>query len=231
MPPRTPTVLDFTVNSTSLAERRGVTVYLPPGHRAASSYPVLFCADGQAVRGFAERLSEEIQSGNSPSVILIGVHSVAGYRSQEYLTGIDTQRFEAHERFFTDEIYRWACPEFTSSIDRNACGIFGFSHGADFVLSVGAKHREKYGVVIAFSVAGGSEPLEESVHARRPAPRYYLSAGSREKPIRARARALARSLSRHGIENTCTERSAGHDFGFWNSELPIAIRWSFTARG
>ena len=77
-----PLVLDFDIDSASLAERRQVTVFLPPGHRAGSPYPVLFCADGQAVHGFAVRLSQEIHRGYAPPIILIGVHSIKQYRAE-----------------------------------------------------------------------------------------------------------------------------------------------------
>jgi enterochelin esterase-like enzyme len=222
-----PFVRDFSFTSSALAERRGVTVFLPPGHRSRLQYPVLFCADGQAVHGFADRLAQEIDGGRAPPIILIGVHSVEEHRAREYVLGVDAQRFEAHEHYFADEIRRWARSEFALLPGRHSCGVFGFSNGGTFALAMGIRHRDQYGVVIAFSIAGGADRIEAAEYARRPSPRFYLSAGTREKPFRDTGRAIAKLLSKHGVENVSTERCAGHEFGFWNSELPVAIRWSY----
>lgn len=224
-------VLDFQIESASLGETRRVTVFLPPAHRSNTSYPAVFCADGQAVHGFSRRLYQAIEHEGVPPVILVGVLSSERFRAQEYLAGVDERRFGAHECFFTDEVYRWASAKFSLSTARESCAIFGISNGGAFALSMGAKHREKYGVVIAFSVAGGPDRVPDSEFGRQPTARYYLSAGTREKPIRNTVREVAKRLANHGVEHTSTEQSAGHDFRFWDSELPKAIRWSFANHG
>jgi predicted esterase len=155
------------------------------------------------------------------------VHSSDRYRAKEYIVETDNQRFEAHERFFTDEVYRWAIDEFSLSPTFQSCGVFGFSNGGAFALSMGIRHRDKYGVVIAFSIAGGPDRIDESEYARRPIAKHYLSAGTREKPICRTGRAIAKLLAKHGVEHVSTERCAGHDFTMWESELPESIRWSF----
>jgi enterochelin esterase-like enzyme len=223
-------ILDFALDCPALGECRGVTVVLPPGYTAGLHYPVLFCADGQAVRVFAQYLEPEIAEGNLPPIILVGVHSVANSRSSDYLSHIDQQRYLAHQQFFTDDVFDWTYSRFDICFERTMCGIFGFSHGADFALATGARHHLKYGVVIAFSIAGGCELPEESLLRLQPSAKYYLSAGTREKPIRARGRAFAKQLSKHGVENLITERHAGHELTFWGSELPHAIRWAFSER-
>jgi len=220
-------IRNFQIDSLSLRTERTVTVFFPPGYRTGVEYPVLFCADGQAVEGFSYSLSTAMEEGNTPPVILVGVHSDPRLRAYEYVDGIDSSLFLAHEHFFTDEVYRWAIAKFTLACAWPACGVFGFSNGGAFALSMGVRHREKYGVVIAFSIAGVPHRIEESEYARRPAARYYLSAGTREKPFRATGRAIARILAKNEVEHVITERHAGHDFDFWNSELCEAIRWAF----
>jgi enterochelin esterase-like enzyme len=220
-------VRDFKIECKSLVENRIVSVFLPTGYRRKTKCPVLFCADGQAVHGFSDRLNHAIDRDGVPRVVLVGVHSSESHRAKEYINGVDDQRFEAHERFFTREVYRWAIEEFSLSIVRQSCGVFGFSNGGTFALLMGARHREKYGVVIAFSIAGGPDRVEELEYARRPIARYYLSAGTREKPFCRTGRAVAKLLRKHGVDYINTERCAGHDFEFWDCELPEAIRWSF----
>jgi enterochelin esterase-like enzyme len=223
-------VRDYELDSVSLRETRKVTVFLPPGYEPGLGYPALFCADGQAVHGFSARLSGAIDEGTVPPVILIGVHSHPELRAKEYLDGKDPGRFEAHAEFFAEEIYRWAIAGWSIATARPSCGVFGFSNGGAFALSMGVRHRERFGVVIAFSIAGGAERVAESEYARRPLPRYYVSAGTREQPFRRTGRALAKLLVTHGVEHVYTERSAGHDFGFWACELVEAIRWAFPQR-
>jgi enterochelin esterase-like enzyme len=223
-----PSVRDFQIESASLGETRMVTVFLPPGYRSTAKYPAVFCADGQAVHGFAHRLHDAIKERSVPPVILVGVHSSEQYRAKEYIDGADQCRFVAHECFFTDEVYHWASVEFSLSTIRQSCAVFGFSNGGAFALTIGARHRERYGVVIAFSIAGGPERVAESEYARRPIAKYYLSAGTREKPFCKTVRDLAKVLTRHGVEHVHTEQCAGHDFSFWDSELPKAICWAFS---
>ncbi|NLY01971.1 MAG: hypothetical protein GXY83_38285 [Rhodopirellula sp.] len=220
-------VRDFQVQSENLEETRAITVFLPPGHRPGREYPTVFCADGQAVHAFTPQLYHRMEHDAVPHVILVGVHSSEQYRAKEYINGGDNRRFLAHERFFTDEVYRWAVAEFALPVAPRSCGVFGFSNGGAFALSMGVRHRDKYGVVIAFSIAGGPDRVAESEYARRPIARYYLSAGTREKPFLKTARALAAILAKHGVEHVSTEWCGGHDFRFWNLELSEAIRWAF----
>jgi enterochelin esterase-like enzyme len=220
-------VRDYPLESPSLQETRMITVFLPDQYRPTAGLPVLFCADGQAVPWFSGPLSYAIQRQEAPPVILIGVHSDPAYRAREYLDGMDAERFSAHERFFAEEVYLWAVSEFHLSLDRSRCGVFGFSNGGGFALTMGVRHREKYGVVIAFSIAGDPRRVRESEYTRRPIARYYLSAGTREIPFLKTVRAVARLLEKHGVEHILTQREAGHDFHFWNSELCEAVSWAF----
>ena len=220
-------VRDYQLASRNLRETRRVTVCLPPGYRERLECPVVFCADGQAVHGFADRLSHAIRQKETPPVILVGVHSIPAYRAKEYVDQVDTVRFQAHEHFFADEVYRWVVAEFQPAFERSRCGVFGFSNGGAFALTMGARYREKYGTVIAFSIAGGPHRVEASEYAHRPVAKYYLSAGTREKPFLKTVRQLANLLEEHGVEYIVTERNAGHDFDFWNAEFRAAISWAF----
>ncbi len=220
-------VLDFTLRSEALDELRKVSVFLPPRFRRGATYPVLFCADGQAIQGFSHRLARTMEQDDIPPSILIGAHSSDEYRVEEYIDGVDDLRFEAHERFFVSELSDWSRARLALTLARDSCGVFGFSNGAALALSLAVRHREQYGVAIAFSIAGGPHRVEESQYAHRPIAKYYLASGTREKPFCRTGRAIAEILDKHGVEHALSERCAGHDFDFWDSELPEAIRWSF----
>ncbi|MHB0958187.1 MAG: alpha/beta hydrolase [Pirellulaceae bacterium] len=224
-------VRDYEILSGRLPGTRRVTVYLPPAHHLRRRLPVVFCADGQALTNFSERLHCEMKGGRIPSVVFVGVHSCSDLRAKEYIPGVDCERFAAHEQFFSDEIFRWTYSEFCVSRERESCGVFGFSNGAIFALTMGARHREKYGAVIAFSVPGSADRFLAFEGAQAPLSKFYLSAGTREKPIRTTTRAIADILTNSGFETVCTLRTAGHDFPFWSMELPEALRWSFSSCG
>lgn len=177
-------VRDCDIPSGSLCDTRTVSIFLPAAYHSGSRSPVLYCADGQALGIFAERLQYEMETGNIPWVLLVGAHSHSELRAKEYIPGVNNERFSAHEEFFTDERCRWTKSEFCVSATRDTCGLFGFSNGAIFAVTMGARHREKYGAVIAFSVPGGAERFTAYDWTQPPRTKFYLSAGTREKPIR-----------------------------------------------
>jgi len=217
---------DFRIESTFLGERRAVTMFLPANHDSASRAPIVFCADGQAIATFSERIERDISDQKLHEVVLVGVHS-SQQRSQEYIVDEDDSRFRLHEKFFTEELPDWLRAEFGLATDRNRTGVFGFSRGGAFALTMASRHRELFGLVIAFSTAGEFEQFEITEQSTVPSPRFYLSAGTREKPLLKTTRRIARHLKRFNIEHVITERHAGHDNGYWETELPMALRWGF----
>ena len=84
-----------TIDSQHLGESRGMSLLVP---RDRSLGLVLFCADGQAVESLRYTMAEAVISGFIPPVFMIGVHS-SEHRAQEYIRGIDTERFSSHESF------------------------------------------------------------------------------------------------------------------------------------
>ena len=85
---------------------RLVTVYVPPAKPEA----VVFAADGQAIAAWAGSL----EAVDAPATMIIGVHGLTGEmpRLHEYSPVFDTQRFIAHEKFFVDDVGRWARSRF-----------------------------------------------------------------------------------------------------------------------
>ena len=217
---------NFLIESTCLGERRAVTIFLPPNHDSANRAPIVFCADGQTIATFSKRIERDISDQELREVVLVGVHS-SQQRSPEYIVNEDDLRFRLHEQFFTEELPDWLCVEFGLATDRNRTGVFGFSHGGAFALTMASRHRELFGLVIAFSTTGEFEQFEITEQSTVPAPRFYLSAGTREKPLLKTTRRIASQLRRLNVEHVITERLAGHERGYWETELPIALRWGF----
>lgn len=207
-------IVEAALDSDDLMTLRNLSVFLPPKYQKRQCYPVVFCADGQSIPAFADRLTHGMTSETIPPTILIGVHSDPATRAEEYLHGVDDDRFRLHEVFFTQAAERWARKHFSISPDRKARAVFGFSNGAAFALSVGVRSREKYGVVIAFSIAGGANRVPKSAYGRNPTPRYYLAAGSHELPFRKTVRTIASTSAKRKVDHTVTEPVGGHDLDF-----------------
>jgi predicted esterase len=117
--------------------------------------------------------------------------------------------------------------------DRRNCAVFGFSNGGAFAVAMGCRHPDRFGQVIAFSVA--KSPLQPILGAKTPDqhPRFYLAAGRRgaEKMFKRHTLSLAKSFRRRGAECVFVERDAGHDFGFRQKEFVVGVSWAFAASG
>jgi enterochelin esterase-like enzyme len=228
----------YVIDSTALGEPRDLTVYLPPGHDPIQQYPVVYAADGDSVGRFASILDPQIVDGSVPAVIVVGVHSAeyggttAFYdpsqdlRAQEYLLGENQERFEAHERFFVYEVSDWAEQTLGASSNREERAVFGYSNGGGFAVSMGIRHPERYGAVLAFSLGVGQDGWGTPEWTADTAPRHYLVAGTLEPFQETTARWAAR-LTRIGVEHVHCERVCGHDVVMWEEEFPGAVVWAF----
>jgi len=97
---------------------RQVTVYVPPNLPQA----IIFAGDGQRISKWGGLL----EKADVPSTMIVGVHGLTDetLRLHEYSPGFDPARFAAHEKFFVEDIRRWAqsrfdiaLPAFTVSFD------------------------------------------------------------------------------------------------------------------
>ena len=81
---------------------RQVTVYVPPDPPEA----VVFAGDGQLISQWGGVL----EAADVPSTMIVGVHGLADetLRLHEYSPGFDPERFAAHEKFFVEDVRRWA---------------------------------------------------------------------------------------------------------------------------
>jgi enterochelin esterase-like enzyme len=231
----------YTIDSVALGGSRDLTVYLPPDYDPIEDYPVVYSADGQSVDDFATVLDPQIVDGSVPAVIVVGVHSAEyegttevydpaqDLRAQEYLLGNNPERFEAHERFFVYEVSDWAEQTLSASSRREECAVFGFSNGGAFAVTMGIRHPEQHGVVLAFSLGAGPEGLGTPEWTADTAPRQYLVAGTLEPFGFTTERWVAR-LNRMGVEHVYRERVCGHDVVMWVEEFPSAIAWAFQDR-
>jgi pimeloyl-ACP methyl ester carboxylesterase len=181
---------------------RQVTVYVPPAKPEA----VVFAADG-------------------PATMIIGVHGLTEEvpRLHEYSPVFDIQRFAAHEKFFVDDVRRWARSRFGIALPIGRTAVFGYSAGGELALALGLRHPDVYGAVLAGSPGGGYRP--PTVLPSR-LPRVYLFAGTREPFFLDNATRWAQALRHAGAAVVLSERALSHGAAQWRGEFPLMVAWA-----
>jgi enterochelin esterase-like enzyme len=190
--------------------------------------PVVYATDGGMFAPYARRVDAAIEAGTVPRVVIVAAHS-AGFdparggnlRGMEYLFGFDPGRYDRHERFFVNELPRWAEEELGVSDDRNQRVVFGCSDGGAHALAVGVAHPDRFGHVIAYS--SGMPPQGRERWAEGTAPYIQLCAGIFEPGFFGATQAWAHWLSMMKLPHHWTERVCGHEPIQWVEELPAAL--------
>ena len=128
---------------------RQVTVYLPPDPAEG----VVFAGDGPGISRWGAYLEA---AGVAPTMI-VGVHGLADetLRLHEYSPVFDADRFAAHERFFVDDVGRWARSRFGVALPTERTAVFGASAGGELALALGLRHPDVYGAVFCGSPGRG----------------------------------------------------------------------------
>jgi enterochelin esterase-like enzyme len=220
-------------DSAALGAKRGVAVYLPPGHDKAKSHPVVFATDA---RLYADVLDALVTAGRVRPVIVVGAEAgpylgdrtkydpKQDLRAAEYLPGIDADRFGKHERFITEELVPWAVKEYGASREARERAVFGCSNGARFAVEMGLRHPAVFGHVLAFSVAGGAP---EEVPERAAAAQFRLASGTWEKGFQRTTEATAKALREKKVSVEAVSRVSGHDEAMWRDEWAASLLVAF----
>jgi enterochelin esterase-like enzyme len=204
---------------------RQVTAYVPPVPAEA----VVFAGDGQSIASWGGVL----EAADVPPTMIIGAHRLDDetLRIREYSPGestaafaFDHERFAAHEKFFVEDVRRWAQSRFDVALAANRTAVFGVSAGAELALAMGVRHPDVYGAVLCASPGGGYRPpavMPTSVA------RAYLVAGTQEPFFRQNAARWADALRDAGADVVMTERVGSHGDAFWREEFALMVAWAF----
>src|SRR5258708_2706938 len=124
---------------------RQVTVYLPPDPPEA----VVFAGDGQLIAQWGRVL----ETADVPPTMIVGAHRLADetQRLHEYSPGFDPERFTAHEKFFVEDVRRWARSRFGLALPAQRTAVFGVSASGELALALGVRHPDVYGAVFCAS--------------------------------------------------------------------------------
>jgi enterochelin esterase-like enzyme len=197
---------------------RQVSVYVPPDPPEA----VVFAGDGQVIAPWGAVL----ETADVPSTMIVGAHRLADetLRLHEYSPGFDPERFGAHEKFFVNDLGRWARSRFGVALPAERTAVYGVSASGELALAIGLRHPDVYGAVFCASPGAGYRPPGVMPS---PLPRTYLVAGTREPFFHKNADRWAVALRDAGADVVVTERVGSHGDAFWREELPLMVAWAF----
>jgi enterochelin esterase-like enzyme len=206
---------------------RQVTAYVPP----AAPEAIVFAGDGQLIASWGRVL----EAADLPPTMIIGAHGLDDetLRLHEYSPGestaafaFDLDRFAAHERFFVEDVRRWAQSRFGVALAADRSAVFGVSASAELALAMGLRHPDIYGAVFCASPGAGYRP---PAVMPSPLPRAYLVAGEQEPFFLENATRWADALRGAGADVVMIERAGSHGGAFWKEELPRMVEWAFDA--
>jgi len=206
---------------------RQVTAYVPPAPPEA----IVFAGDGQLIGSWGGVL--EAADADLPPTMIIGAHRVDDetLRIHEYAPGestvafaFDPERFEAHEKFFVEDVRRWAQSRFDIALPANRTAVCGVSASGELALAMGLRHPEIYGAVFCASPGGGYRPPAVMPSSL---PRAYLVAGMQEPFFLKNASRWADALRNAGADVVMTKRVGSHGDAFWRKEFPLMVAWAF----
>jgi enterochelin esterase-like enzyme len=198
---------------------RQVTVYVPPDPPQA----VVFAGDGQLISQWGVFVNE---AADVPPTMVVAAHRLADEmeRLHEYSPVFDAERFAAHERFFVEDVRKWAWSRFDVALPAERTAVFGVSASGELALAIGLRHPDIYGAIFCASPGGGYRPPGDM---QTPLPRAYLVAGTLEPFFQENATRWAEALRDAGANVVMTERMGSHGDAFWRDELPLMVAWAF----
>ena len=197
---------------------RQVTVYVPP----VSPEAVVFAGDGQLISQWGGVL----QAADVPPTMIVGTNRLDDEmaRLREYSPVFDAERFEAHEKFFVEDVRQWTRSRFGVELTAERTAVFGVSAGGELALAMGLRHPQIYGAVFCASPGGGYRPPAVMPNSL---PRTYLVAGTLEPFFLENATRWAVALRDAGADVVMTERNGSHGDAFWREEFPMMVVWAF----
>lgn len=232
------TLVRKTISSAALEQDREITVYLPPGYNELLTYPVIYCQDGLEFFNFgriATTANEQILDYGMEPVIIVGVHVDLERRSADYSP--NGSRFPAYRTFFTEEMLPWV--ESNYPIRREAASrvLAGDSLGGTVSLHLALERPDLFRNVLSLSGAffgSTREKLNEKNDLS--ALSIYMLIGLQETDVKTEwgtidfltyNREAKTLLERKNAALRYIERDGKHTWGFWQQELPSALRYFF----
>jgi enterochelin esterase-like enzyme len=232
------TIIKEQINSHSLQEARNVRVFLPPGYNELLTYPILYCQDGEDFFNFgrvATHMTRLILDEGAEPVIIAGVEVDKAVRTSEY--DARGQRFRGYCHFFVEELLPFIEDRYPVRGDVTGRVLAGDSLGGSVSFHLMLDHPHLFRQVIALS--GAFFPVTQQRIEQETDLSWldaYLTIGLDESAVQTE-RGVFDFLSMNRITQALLqerkaklvyqEKPGGHVWGFWQNELPDALRHFF----
>ena len=205
--------------------KRTVRLFVPD-RKISDECPVVFCADGQTTKYFAEQLQK---SNRNRPLVLVGVDHDPHHRAIEYVFGNCPEAFANHELFFTETVFDWVHQEFDLTTIRNRTVVFGYSCGGAFATSMAVRHPDKYAGAIAMSIAGQPVRVDQDTEkVDLSNSRFCLAVGQSENTgMKKYMKRLEKWLGNQGAACCQSVPRGNHDLELWISEFRPSLSWLF----
>lgn len=230
------TILKEEIQSRHLGEARTLRIYLPPGYNELLSYPVIYCQDGEEFFNFgriATYANQLILDENIEPFIVVGVEVNTKIRTQEYAPF--GSRFEAYTACFAEEIIPYIEEKYPvrRSVDERV--LAGDSLGGSVSVHIALRYPELFRRIISLSGAY-YEQSQQLIAAESDlsALDVYMIVGLQETDFESDTgvydfvklnQDTRDLLLERGATVRYAEKDGKHLWGFWQKELPDAIKY------
>lgn len=230
------TILKEEIESRHLGESRTLRIYLPPGYNELLSYPVVYCQDGEEFFNFgriATYANELILDDNIEPFIIVGVEVNTKIRTQEYAPF--GSRFEAYTACFAEEIIPYVEQKYPVRRTPDQRILAGDSLGGSVSMHIALLYPELFSQIISLSGAYYEESrtliaAEKDLSALN----IFMIVGLQETDFQSDTgvydfvelnRATRDLLLERGATVRYAEKDGKHLWGFWQKELPAALKY------
>jgi enterochelin esterase-like enzyme len=229
------TIVKELVPSAFLGETRTIRVLLPPGYQEVITYPVIYCQDGEQFFNFgriATHLNRLMFDEGMDPAIIVGVDNVAAARTAEYAP--EGSRFAEYCRFFTEELIPFIEQKYPVRTSPEERVLAGDSLGGTVSLHLALDYRSLFGKVISLSGAF-LQPTRDRIAAEPDLSwlQLYMLIGLEEQEVATERgtfdfleanRQAKLLLEARNCRMTYLEKPGKHLWGFWQQELPAAMK-------
>lgn len=230
-----------TLQSAHLGEDRTLKIYLPPGYEEHQDqrYPVVYCHDGLEffTHGrIATICNKLIAEGELEPLFIVGIEVHKKTRNDDY--GPDGSRHIEYTKFVTQECVPFVEERYRISTDSRERFMAGISLGAAASMSLHLRYPDLFHRLLLFSGAF-YETSRASVRELPPQSALtdlvaYMVVGRQETEVDIttgkydfyRANQVMRDLLvERGADITYKEADGTHIWGFWQKEMPDALKF------
>lgn len=234
------TIVKEVIHSRRLQEDRTLRIYLPPGYNEVLSYPVVYCQDGEEFFNFGRIATWAnqliLEEGYEPFII-VGVEVNTKVRTEEYAPF--GSRFDAYLSCFAEEIIPFIEEKYPVRRDASERVLAGDSLGGSVSVHLALQYPELSTRVISLSGAFYEKSQSMiSIHSDLSWLDVYMIVGLQEDSYATDTgvynfvelnRTTRDLFEERGATVSYSEKDGRHIWGFWQKELPDALRYFLKA--